>query len=65
MTLPNRPKGETKAVRDPEVEEREVDMLIVGGGMAACGAALSTIRIVWSSDIHFLTSKAAPQAARF
>ena len=39
MALPNKPLGETKAVRDPEVEEREVDMLIVGGGMAACGAA--------------------------
>jgi adenylylsulfate reductase subunit A len=31
--------GELKAVRDPEVEEREVDVLIVGGGMAACGTA--------------------------
>ena len=39
MALPNKPTGETKAVRDPEVEEREVDILIVGGGMAACGTA--------------------------
>jgi len=48
MTLPNIPKGETKAVRDPEVEEREVDMLIVGGGMAACGAAFEARK--WMSD---------------
>ncbi len=48
MTLPNIPKGETKAVRDPEVEEREVDMLIVGGGMAACGAAFEVRK--WMSD---------------
>ena len=39
MALPNKPMGELKAVRDPEVEEREVDILIVGGGMAACGTA--------------------------
>jgi adenylylsulfate reductase subunit A len=39
MALPNKPLGELKAVKDPEVEEREVDILIVGGGMAACGAA--------------------------
>jgi len=37
MALPNKPKGELKAVKDPEVVEMEVDMLIVGGGMAACG----------------------------
>ena len=48
MTLPNIPKGETKTVRDPEVEEREVDMLIVGGGMAACGAAFEVRK--WMSD---------------
>ena len=46
MTLPNKPKGETKTVRDPEVEEHEVDMLIVGGGMAACGAAFEVRK--WS-----------------
>ena len=40
MALPNKPKGELKAVRDPEVVEKEVDILIVGGGMAACGALL-------------------------
>ena len=39
MALPNKPTGELNAVRDPVVEEREVDILIVGGGMAASGAA--------------------------
>jgi len=39
MALPNKPKGGLKAVRDPEFVEREVDILIVGGGMAACCAA--------------------------
>ncbi len=48
MALPNKPVGELKAVRDPEVEEREVDILIVGGGMAASGAAFEAKK--WMSD---------------
>ncbi|MFZ3044458.1 MAG: adenylylsulfate reductase subunit alpha, partial [Desulfatirhabdiaceae bacterium] len=48
MALPNKPLGETKAVRDPEVDEREVDILIVGGGMAACGTAFEVKK--WASD---------------
>jgi adenylylsulfate reductase subunit A len=48
MALPNKPLGELKAVRDPEVEEREVDVLIVGGGMAACGAAFEVKK--WLDD---------------
>jgi len=47
MALPNKPKGELKAVRDPQVEEREVDILIVGGGMAACGTAFEVKK--WAS----------------
>lgn len=39
MALPNKPKGELKAVVDPEIVEHDVDILIVGGGMAACGTA--------------------------
>ncbi len=39
MALPNKPKGELKAVVDPEIVEMDVDALIVGGGMAACGTA--------------------------
>ena len=48
MALPNKPLGELKAVKDPEVEEREVDVLIVGGGMAASGAAFEAKK--WMSD---------------
>ncbi len=39
MALPNKPKGELKAVVNPEVVEHDVDCLIIGGGMAACGCA--------------------------
>jgi adenylylsulfate reductase subunit A len=39
MALPNKPKGELKAIVNPEVVEHDVDILIIGGGMAACGAA--------------------------
>jgi len=39
MALPNKPKGELKAVVNPEVVEHDVDCLIIGGGMAACGTA--------------------------
>jgi adenylylsulfate reductase, subunit A len=48
MALPNKPIGELKAVRDPEVEKRDVDILIVGGGMAACGTAFEVKK--WASD---------------
>jgi adenylylsulfate reductase subunit A len=48
MALPNKPTGELVAVRDPEVEEREVDILIVGGGMAACGSAFEVKK--WAGD---------------
>ena len=48
MALPNKSVGERMAVRDPEVEEREVDILIVGGGMAASGAAFEIKK--WMSD---------------
>ncbi|RLB98947.1 MAG: adenylylsulfate reductase subunit alpha, partial [Deltaproteobacteria bacterium] len=52
MALPNKPLGELKAVKDPEVEEREVDILIVGGGMAACGAAFEIKK--WAADKKIL-----------
>ncbi len=48
MALPNKVLGELKAVKDPEVEEREVDILIVGGGMAATGAAFEAKK--WMSE---------------
>ncbi|MBW1616885.1 MAG: adenylyl-sulfate reductase subunit alpha [Deltaproteobacteria bacterium] len=52
MALPNQPLGELKAVRDPEVEEREVDILVVGGGMAACGTAFEAKK--WCGDAKIL-----------
>ena len=39
MALPNKPLGELPAVVSPEIAEHECDVLIVGGGMAACGTA--------------------------
>jgi adenylylsulfate reductase subunit A len=39
MALPNKPLGELPAVENPEIVEHECDVLIVGGGMAACGTA--------------------------
>ena len=57
MALPNKPLGEIKAVRDPEVDEREVDILIVGGGMAACGTAFEIKK--WTDASVLLCDKAA------
>ena len=58
MAVPNKPTGELLATRDPEVEEREVDILIVGGGMAACGAAFEVKK--WAPDKKvLLVDKAA------
>jgi adenylylsulfate reductase subunit A len=48
MALPNKPAGEIKVVREPEVEKRDVDVLIVGGGMAACGTAFEIKK--WADD---------------
>jgi adenylylsulfate reductase subunit A len=51
--------GELKAVRDPEVEEREVDILIVGGGMAACGTAFEVKKWLKDGQSVLLCDKAA------
>jgi adenylylsulfate reductase subunit A len=59
MALPNKPMGELKAVRDPEVEEREVDVLIVGGGMAACGTAFEVKKWLKDDQTVLLCDKAA------
>jgi adenylylsulfate reductase subunit A len=48
MALPNKPRGELKAAVDPEVVEMDVDILIVGGGMAACGTAFEVKK--WAAD---------------
>jgi adenylylsulfate reductase subunit A len=44
MALPNKPKGELKAVVNPEIVEHDLDILIIGGGMAACGAAFEIMK---------------------
>ncbi|MBW1867123.1 MAG: adenylyl-sulfate reductase subunit alpha, partial [Deltaproteobacteria bacterium] len=59
MAIPNKPLGELKAVRDPEVEEREVDILIVGGGMAACGTAFEAKKWMDEGQSVLLCDKAA------
>lgn len=59
MALPNKPMGERKAVRDPEVEEREVDILIVGGGMAASGTAFEVKKWMDEGQSVLLCDKAA------
>ena len=58
MAIPSKPNAELLVVKDPEVEEREVDILIVGGGMAACGSAFEVKK--WSGDMSvLLVDKAA------
>ena len=59
MALPNKPKGELKAVKDPEVVEKEVDVLIVGGGMAACGTAFEVKKWLQPNQTVLLVDKAA------
>jgi len=59
MALPNKVMGELKAVKDPEVEEREVDVLIVGGGMAACGTAFEVKKWLPEDKKVLLCDKAA------
>jgi adenylylsulfate reductase subunit A len=59
MALPNKVSGELKAVKDPEVDEREVDILIVGGGMAACGTAFEIKKWLSDDQTVLLCDKAA------
>jgi adenylylsulfate reductase subunit A len=59
MALPDKPSHERVAVKDPEVEEREVDVLIVGGGMAACGAAFEVKKWLPEDASVLLVDKAA------
>ncbi len=59
MALPNKVAGELKAIKDPEVEEREVDVLVVGGGMAACGTAFEIKKWLPADQKVLLCDKAA------
>ena len=45
---------------NPEVVEEEVDILIIGGGMAACGAAFEIMKWAKGTDLKIkLVDKAA------
>ncbi|RJQ61470.1 MAG: adenylyl-sulfate reductase subunit alpha [Desulfobacteraceae bacterium] len=59
MALPNKPKYERAADPNPAVEEREVDVLIVGGGMAACGAAFEVKKWLPEDASVLMVDKAA------
>jgi adenylylsulfate reductase subunit A len=59
MAIPNKPLGEIKAVKDPEVVKKEVDILIVGGGMAACGTAFEIKKWIQDGQSVLLIDKAA------
>ncbi len=59
MALPNKPKGEIPAVVDPQIVEHDVDILIVGGGMAACGAAFEVKKWAPADMKIVLVDKAA------
>lgn len=48
------------AIAEPEVKEHDVDLLIVGGGMGACGAAFEAVR--WG-DKHGLKMMLCDKAA--
>ena len=45
MALPNKPLGELPATLDPAIVELDTDILIVGGGMAACGTRGSCLTV--------------------
>lgn len=59
MALPNKPKYERVADANPAVEEMEVDILIVGGGMAACGTAFEIKKWAPEDAKILLVDKAA------
>src|SRR3990172_1823967 len=52
MSLPNQAGGELPVVENPEVQEHEVDILLVGGGMAACGDDYEIKK--WAPDAKIL-----------
>ncbi|MFH1076374.1 MAG: adenylyl-sulfate reductase subunit alpha [Pseudomonadota bacterium] len=48
MAIPNKHTGELPAIENPQVVEKEVDILLIGGGMATCGAAFEVKK--WAPD---------------
>ena len=59
MALPNKPLGELDAVANPAIAEHECDVLIVGGGMAACGTAFEIKKWAPADMKIMLVDKAA------
>lgn len=59
MALPNKPLGELPATLDPAIEEIETDILIVGGGMSACGTAYEIKKWAAEGTKILLVDKAA------
>ncbi len=59
MALPNKPAGELPATLDPAIVELDADILIVGGGMAACGTAYEIKKWAPEGTKILLTDKAA------
>ena len=58
MDISDKSAQDPKAAADPVVDQRDVDVLIVGGGMAACGAAFEIKK--WSGSMKvLLVEKAA------
>lgn len=47
------------AIAEPEVKEHDLDLLIVGGGMGACGAAFEAVRWAKTRSEMMLCDKAA------
>ena len=47
--LPIKEKVKGIDLAEPEVKEHDVDILIVGGGMGACGAAYEAMR--WAKTL--------------
>ena len=42
--IPVKEKNKGVAIAEPTVKEHDVDLLIVGGGMGACGTAYEAVR---------------------
>jgi adenylylsulfate reductase subunit A len=59
MALPNKPKGELTAIANPAIVEHNCDVLIVGGGMSACGAAFEIKKWAPADMKIILVDKAA------
>ncbi|MEW6220790.1 MAG: adenylyl-sulfate reductase subunit alpha [Thermodesulfobacteriota bacterium] len=59
MALPNKPLGELPVVANPAIAEHECDILIVGGGMAACGTAFEIKKWAPAGTKIILVDKAA------